>query len=192
MLPGILRFEWRYHTRRVTFAAMAVALALASAMLVGTGYGPAAVDINAPYVVMQSLGLLSLAAVFVLTIFCANAALRDVEHGMTEIIFATPVGKPRYLFGRFGGALLAAMTVMAIAALALMIAPLVISIEAERLGAVRPAAYGWAMLVLVIPNLVLVGALLFATATLTRSALATYVGGVAIYALYLVTALLID
>src|SRR5687767_6132601 len=180
MLPGILRFEWRYHTRRVTFAAMAVALALASAMLVGTGYGPAAVDINAPYVVTQSLGLLSLLAVFVLTIFCANAALRDAEHGMTEIVFATPVGKPRYLLGRFAGALLAATTVMAVAALALMLAPLALPVDPARLGPVRPGAYVWALLVLVLPNLALVGALLYAVATVARSTLATYVAGVAI------------
>src|SRR4051812_42809795 len=98
MFAGLLSFEWRYHTRQLTFAAAAVAMAGMSALLIGTGYGPDAVAINSPYVVMQSAGLLSLAAVLVVTIFCANAALRDVEHGMTEIVFATPVGKPRYLF----------------------------------------------------------------------------------------------
>jgi ABC-2 type transport system permease protein len=192
MLSGILRFEWRYHTRQITFAAVVAVLALLSVTLVGTGYGPEGVNINSPYIVMQSLGLLSLAAVFVLTIFCANAALRDVEHGMTEIVFTTPIGKPRYLFGRFAGALLAGVTVMAIAAVVLMLAPLVMKVEPGRLGAVRPIAYVWALLVLVLPNLVLVGALLFAVATLTRNTLATYVGGVAIYALYMVCALLID
>src|SRR5215208_2101079 len=114
MLTGMLAFEWRYHTRRLTFLASAVGLAAMAGALVQTGYGPPAVDVNAPSVVMQSLGLLSLCMVFVLTVFCANAALRDVEHGMTEIIYATPVGKPRYLFGRFAGALLAALTVMAV------------------------------------------------------------------------------
>ena len=64
--------------------------------------------------------------------------------------------------------------------------------DPARLGAVRPLAYAWALLVLVLPNLLLVGALLFAVATLTRSTLATYVGAIAIYALYLVTALLVD
>jgi ABC-2 type transport system permease protein len=192
MLLGILRFEWRYHTRQYTFAAAALALALVAVALVGTGYGPAGVNVNSPYTVMQSLGLVSLLGVFVLTIFCANAALRDVEHGMTELVFSRPVGKPRYLLGRFAGALLAAATAMALAALVLMLAPLVLPVQPERLGAVRPLAYAWAMLVLVLPNLVLAGALLFAVATLTRSTLATYVGGVAIYALYLVCALLVD
>ncbi|AHG92478.1 Peptidase M1 membrane alanine aminopeptidase (plasmid) [Gemmatirosa kalamazoonensis] len=192
MLGGILRFEWRYHTRRLTFAAAALALAGGAATLVGTGYGPKSVDVNAPYTIAQSLGLLSLFSVFVLTIFCANAALRDTEHGMTELVFSRPIGKPRYLLGRFAGALLAALTAMTLAALVLMLAPLVLQVEPDRLGAVRPVAYLWALVVLVLPNLLLVGAVLYAVATLTRSTLATYVGAVAIYALYLVTALLVD
>src|SRR5205085_10657655 len=133
--------EWRYHTRQLAFGVIVVALALLAAMLVASGYGGAGVDVNSPYVVMQSLGLLSLAAVFVLTIFCANAALRDVEHHMTEIVFATPVGKPRYLAGRFGGALAAGVTAMAVAALVLMVSPLVVHVDPERIGAVRPLGY---------------------------------------------------
>ncbi|HSU15905.1 hypothetical protein [Longimicrobium sp.] len=192
MLRDILRFEWRWHTRRATFAAAAAALALMAAMLVASGYGPPGVTVNSPYSVTQSLGLLSLLSVFVLTLFCAGSALRDVEHGMTEIVFATPVGKTRFLLGRFGGSILAAVTVMAIAAGVMMIAPLAVPLDAARIGPVRPLAYVWAMVVVAIPNLLLAGTLLFAVATLTRSTLATYVGGVAIYALYLVCALAVD
>ncbi|GAB3834035.1 M1 aminopeptidase family protein [Hymenobacter jeollabukensis] len=192
MLTGLLRFEWRYHTRRATFAVAALLLALISAFLVGTGYGPANVHVNSPYAVAQSLGVLSLLGVFVLTVFCAPAALRDAEQGMTGIVWATPVGRPRYLLSRLGGALLAGTAVLTLAALVLLLAPLVLPMEPGRLGEVRPVAYLWALLVLALPNLLLVGAVLFAVASLTRSTLATYVGAVAIYALYLVTALLID
>jgi hypothetical protein len=192
MLPALLRFEWRYHTRRVSFVVTALGLAAVSAGLVGTGYGPAGVKVNSPYVVAQSLGVLSLLSVFVLTVFCAPAALRDAEHGMTGIVYATPVGKPRYLLGRLGGALLAGGAVLGLAALILLLAPLLLAVEPERLGTVQPLAYAWALLVLVLPNLLLVSTLLFGVAMLSRSTLATYVGAVAIYALYLVCALLTD
>ena len=192
ILPGLLAFEWRYQTRRIGFAAAALALAGFALVMVRTGYPPKLAFVNAPAAVMQQLGLLSLFAVFAMTVFCAEAALRDVEHGMTEIVFATPVGKRRHLLGRFGGALLAGTAAMGVAALALMLGPLVLPLEPERLGAVRPLAYGWALLVIVVPNLLLTGALLFAVAALTRSTLATYVGGVAIYALYWVSALLVE
>jgi D-arginine dehydrogenase len=47
MLAGILRFEWRYHTRRLTFAASAIALSGMSLLMVSSGYGPAGVDVSA-------------------------------------------------------------------------------------------------------------------------------------------------
>jgi hypothetical protein len=190
--PGLLRFELRYQMRRVAFVAVAVLSALLGLVLITTGFGPAGVDIGSPYVVTLSLGLLSLPAVFSLTIFCAEAALRDTEHGMTELVFATPVGKLRWLGARFGGALLAGFAGLVLADLVLLLAPLVVAIEPARQGLLRPAAHLWALAVIVLPNLLLVGALLFACATLTRSTIATYVAAVGIYALYWVAAFLVD
>ena len=189
---GILRFEWRYHTRQRTFYAMAAAVAVGSFMLVQSGYGPPNVYANSPYVVTQSMGLISLLCVFVLTVFCANAALRDVEHGFTELVFSTPVSKPDYLLGRFLGALAAGVSVMVVAMIVMMLMPVYATVDAARIGPVRTGAYVWAMLIIVIPNLMLICALLFAVAVTTRSTLATYVGAVAIYALYLVCSLLVD
>lgn len=192
MFAGILAFEWRYHTRQLTFVIIGLVFAGLAGFFVATGYGPPNVHVNSPYVIAQSMGLLSLFSVFFLTIFCATAALRDRESGMAEIIFSTPVGKWRYLTGRFVGAMLAATTVMAIAALVLMFAALLLHVEPERMGPIQPLAYVWALLVLVLPNLLLVGAILFSIAVLSRSTLATYIGALGIYAAYLVTALLVD
>lgn len=192
LFTGLLRFEWRYHTRQVTFYAASAAVAAGAFQLVVSGYGPPNVNINSPYVATQALGLVSLMCVFVLTIFCANAALRDSEHGMSELVFVTPIGKPRYIVSRFLGALLASITVMTIAALLMMAAPLMPGVDPTRVGSVQPLTYAWAMLVMVMPNLILIAALLFAVAVMSRSTLATYVGAVAIYALYLVCSLLVE
>ncbi|HEX5632590.1 MAG TPA: hypothetical protein VFX50_05155, partial [Gemmatimonadales bacterium] len=191
-LPGLLRFELRYQARRVAFLAAAILTAGFALVLVATGYGPAGVDIGSPYVVTQSLGLLSLIAVFTLTVFVAEAALRDVEHGMAELVFATPIGKPRWLAARFGGALLAGLATMVLADLVLVAAPSVVTLDADRAGPLHLGAHLWALAVIVLPNLLLVAALLFAIATLTRSTIATYVAAVAIYGLYWVTAFLVD
>ena len=192
MLGDILRFEWRYHVRQLTFAVVTLVFAGMAAFFVASGYGPANVNVNAPYTVAQTLGLLSLFSVFLLTIFCTNAALRDVEHGMAEIVFSTPVGRSRFLAGRFAGALTACLAVMTIAAVVLMLAPFVVRVDPARLGGLHPFSYVWALLILVLPNLLLIASVLFAIAILSRSTLATYVGAVGIYALYLVTALLVD
>ena len=46
----------------------------------GAGQGPLGVDVDSPAVVVQALGLLSLVSVFVLTFFCADAALQEGEY----------------------------------------------------------------------------------------------------------------
>lgn len=191
MLGHIVAFEWRYQTRQVVFAAAAAAFALMGGALVAAGYGPASVNVNSPFVVMQSVGLLSLPAIFVLTIFCTGAVQRDTEHRFAEIVFGTPVGKSRYLFGRFAGALLVSATVFAFAAVGMMIAPHLVVVDPERLGRTDAAAYAWALLVIGVPNLVFAGTLVFAVAALTRNTLATYVGAVFLYALYFVCSVLI-
>jgi len=191
MLGHLVAFEWRYQTRQVVFAAAAAAFALMGGALVAAGYGPPSVNVNSPFVVMQTVGLLSLPAIFVLTIFCAAAVQRDTEHRFAEIVFGTPVGKSRYLFGRFAGALLVSATIFAFAALGMLAAPHLVVVDPERLGRTDVAAYGWALLVIALPNLVFAGTLVFAVAALTRNTLATYVGAVFLYALYFVCSALI-
>ncbi len=48
----------------------------------------------------------------------------------------------------------------------------------QRWAASEPGAYLWALLVIALPNVLFAAALLFAVAVLTRSVLASYVGGV--------------
>ena len=95
MLRDVIRFEWRYHTRQLAFAVGVVLFFGLGYALPVLGYGPAGTHLNAPIAVMQSVGLLSLLSIFVLTVFCANAVTRDAEHGMREIVHATPIGKFR-------------------------------------------------------------------------------------------------
>lgn len=192
MLAGIIRFEWRYGTRQPAFAAAAAAFLGMGFALVATGYGPESVHVNSPYAAVLATGLMSLPAVFVLTLFCTGAVQRDAEHRMAEIVFGTSVGKTRYLLGRFAGALLLSAAVLVMATLGMLLAPLLVVVEPERLGRTDVWAYLWALGVVGLPNLVFAGAVLFAVAALTRSALAGYVAGVFVYALYFLCALLTD
>lgn len=113
MLIEILRFEWRYQTRRLTFAVAAAFFAVMGFALAATGFGPPDVRINGPWAVAQSIGLLTLVSVFALTLFVARALLRDAEDRMEEIVFTTRITKGQYLFTRLAGALLAAAAAFA-------------------------------------------------------------------------------
>jgi ABC-2 type transport system permease protein len=190
MLRDILRFEWRYHTRQVSFIAAAALFLLFGFAVTATGFGPDNVNINSPYSIAQSIGLLSLLSVFILAKFCANAVVRDRETQMEEIVFTTSVGKLPFLLGRFTGSFLAAVTAFSTTALGMLVARFMPWHDPDRLGAVHPTHYLWALLVIAVPNMLFAAATLFALSTVTRSVLASYAGSVLIYVLYFVASAL--
>lgn len=190
MIRDVVAFEWRYHARQVTFPAAAALFFLFGFGLAASGYGPDNIHINSPYSITQSLGLLSLAAIFLMSVFCANAVVRDREHRMEEIVFSTAVEKFHYLFGRFTGSFLAGFTAFSMSAAGMLAGTLLVNHDPASVGPVRVGHYLWALLVMALPNLLLTAVVLFAIATLTRSVLASHVGAVFLYVLYFVGAAL--
>ena len=188
MLTDIIRFEWRFHTRQISFIAAALFFAGFGFALTATGFGPANVHINSPYDIAQSLGMVSLAAVFAIAIFCANSVVRDREHHFEEIVFSTSVEKFPYLLGRFAGSFLAAFTVFSATAIGIMLAAILPLHDPSRVGPFSIIPYFWTLLVLVLPGMLVAGVVLFGIATLTRSVLASVVGAVAIYVFYFAAA----
>jgi ABC-type transport system involved in multi-copper enzyme maturation permease subunit len=188
VLTDVIRFEWHYHTRQISFIAAALFFAGFGFALTASGFGPANVHVNSPFAIAQSLGMVSLAAVFAIAIFSANSVVRDREHHFEEIVFSTSVEKFPYLFGRFAGSFLAAFTVFSATAIGMMLAAILPLHEPSRIGAFSIIPYLWTLLVLVLPGMLVAGAVLFGIATLTRSVLASVVGAVAIYVFYFAAA----
>ena len=188
MLKEIVRFEWRYHTRQPSFLAASALFFLIGFGLTASGFGAQNVAITSPFLVTETLGLVSLFSVFAIAIFVANAVIRDNEHRMEEIVFTTPIGRFNYVFGRFTGAFAAAATSIAFAPVGMILATAMPFLDRARVGPLHIGAYASAFLVLVVPSLLFATALLFAIATITRSSLATYTASVFIYVLYLIGA----
>jgi ABC-2 type transport system permease protein len=190
MLTELARFEWRYHTRQPSFIAACALFFLLGFVMIATGFGPANVLVTSPWLVTEVLAFASLFSVFTAALFVANAAIRDADHRMEEIVFTTPVGRFPYLFGRFGGALAANISAIALAPIGMVLATLMPSLDRARVGPLHAATFLWPLLTIVLPTLLFVTALLFTFAVLTRSALATYTASVFIYILYLAGAAL--
>jgi len=186
MLTEIVRFEWRFHSRQAAFAASSLLFFLLGFALSVTRFGPDNVALNSPWLVMEAFGLLSLVALIAAGIFASNAVLRDDDHRMSEIIHTTPVGRFRYLFGRFGGAFLATLTTVAFSGLGMAAGALMPWLPPERVAAMDARPYLAAFGVITVPNVLFATALLFAVAALTRSAMATYSAAVVLYVLYFV------
>lgn len=189
---GLLRFEWRYQTRALSYLASILLVAFVPFATVATGFGPASSAINGPYIVMETVGILTLVSVFALPMLCIAAAGRDDEHRMRELISSTPVHRGVLLGARFAGVLLAALAVVVLALVVQAVSPFVLSVRAERVVAFNAASYVSAFFMLAVPNTLFCAALLYLVAAASRSTLATFVASIAIYAGYAVTAMMVD
>jgi hypothetical protein len=101
------------------------------------------------------------------------------------------MAKLDYLGGRFAGSLVASTGVMVLCSLGILIGSFMPWLEAERIGPTLAGPYLFALAVLVIPNLLLTGALFFALASASRSWLVTYVGVVVFFAGFFVSSLML-
>ena len=188
MLRHLLAFELRQQFSNPVFWIIAVVFGLlafgaSSSDAVQAGGAMGNIMRNAPVVVINQLNAFSVFGMLLVVIFVAGAALRDFETRTAELFFSTPVKRIDYLMGRFLGGYSAALGVMLIVAFGLFIGSGMPWIDPERLGPVPFAAYGWAGVVLIAPNMLFISALLFCLAVLTRSMLMTYVGVIAFFAL---------
>ncbi|MDJ0841004.1 MAG: M1 family aminopeptidase [Acidobacteriota bacterium] len=192
MFQKLFAFEWRFHTRQISFYA-AVLIFFGLGLMVGSqDRGSANIFLNAPYNIGYTLGTMSLGCIFVVTLFTVAAMMRDHEHAMDQIIHATPVGKLPFLAARFTGSLAAAFIAYAVIAPGMFLSGFLPFVDADRLGPVDMGAYAWNLLVLVLPNVFFCATLLFAVAALTRRALAAYVAGIALYFLYFAASALMN
>ena len=191
MFGEIFRFELRQQLKSpllwlilVALAGVAFGTACSDSITVGGGIGN--IHRNAPSVVITMLGAFSILGLFLITIFVAGAALRDFASNTAEMMFATPMSRGAYLGGRFAAGWLVSVLVLVGVAAGFWLGSLMPWLDPARLGPTPWSAYGWALAVIVLPNLFFLGALLFLLATLTRSMLGTYVGVIAFVVLVVV------
>jgi aminopeptidase N len=142
------------------------------------------VNVNSPFAILQTVSVMNLFALFIVTAFVANVVIRDQETGFAPMVFATPVRKSAYLIGRFVGAVLVAFLVMASVPLAILIGSMMPWLDQEKVGSLVLTHYLYALFLVQLPVLLVSSAGLFALATATRSMMWTYVGVIAFLVLY--------
>lgn len=181
MWKDIFSFELRYQLRQPLLAVsagvfflLAVALA-ASDVGVAIGSAPGTTLRNAPLVILHLMPVVSLLGLFVITAFVASSALRDSERHSDMLFFTKPVSKLDYLGGRFAGSMVVSSWVLLTAVGGLMVAYLMPWQPADRLAPFSMGPYLYGLSVLVIPNLLVMGALFFALAIWSRRPTLTYI-----------------
>jgi len=180
MLLKVAGFEVRYQLRSALFAIGFALFFLLGFVFVAWDQlrveGSGNVLMNGPYGIVIRVALLNVLGLFVFTAFMANVVIRDDETGFAPLIRATRITKLQYLLGRFLGAYVVALLVMASVPLGVLIGTLMPWLDAERIGATMPSYYLHAFGVFTAPTVLTFGAAFFALATATRSMMWTYVG----------------
>ncbi|HSP16122.1 MAG TPA: M1 family aminopeptidase [Thermoanaerobaculia bacterium] len=191
MFAEIFRFEARFHLKQLLFYVALIIFFLltfgavtSDSVQIGGSIGN--VNRNAPFVIMQFLLIMSVFSIFTTTAFVSNAALRDYDLGTDSLFFSSPIRKRDYLLGRFAGAIFISFLIYIGVVLGIMIGSFMPWLEKERIGGFTLTPYVFSLLVLILPSLLLIGAIFFAIAALTRSTMATYAGAVALLVGYVV------
>ena len=195
MWREFFRFELRYQLRQpllwvtaFVFGLMAFGAFTSDAVTIGGGVGN--VHRNAPIVIAQTMGIFTVLSMFLITVFIAGAVLRDVEFGISDMIFATPMTKRDYLLGRFLAGTVACLAIFMVITIGMVLGPFMPWVDAARVGEFSWSPYLWTFGVFVIPNLLIIGSGLIFFAATTRSMLTVYVGVVLFFILWNVAGVL--
>ncbi len=149
------------------------------------------VNVNSPFALLQTTGIMTVFAVFIVTAFVANVVIRDIETGFAPILYSTRITKLSYLGGRFLGAMAVATLLLASVPLAFMIGSAMPWLDHEKVGPFVPAHYLYALFLFALPTLLVTGAAFFSLATVTRSMMWSYVGAVAFITFYFTSKILL-
>ncbi|TRD11836.1 M1 family metallopeptidase [Erythrobacter insulae] len=190
MFSKIAQFELRYQMRNpvfwvaiVIFFLLTFGATASDSIQIGGGGN---INLNSPVAILQTQMILSLFFMFVTTAFVANVVVRDDESGFGPMVRSTQVTKFAYLMGRFTGATFAALAAFLVVPLAIFIGSLMPWVDSETLGPNRFMDYATSFALFAAPTVILLCAVFFAVATVTRSMMYSYVAVVAFLVLYVV------
>lgn len=189
MLLEIIKFEIQYRTRRpetyIYFTVLFLYSLIAVDFLFGHVLGP--IKANAPYIIAQSMTIISAFFMIVTSMIMGTAVLRDFDHNMESLIFINPIKKRDYLAGRFIGSFIVLLFIYSAMLFGLMLGGFVPWRELEEMQVFNFWNYLQPFLSIVLPTLFFGGAIFFITGALSRKLMVVYTQGILFLMLYLVT-----
>ncbi len=185
----VLRFELRYHFSRpllyifaASFFIMAFLIVSSDAVMpIGRGGNIAR---NAPFAIFNVLSFMSLFGLTAVAFLVAPAVNRDHEWNTQALFFTTPVTKAEYLLGRFVGATFPVVAAMMMACVGIALAAMMPWQDPEHIAAFNMWPYLYSLVLFILPNLYLSGAIFFSIATLTKRTFSAYIAVIGFLILY--------
>jgi ABC-type transport system involved in multi-copper enzyme maturation permease subunit len=186
----VFRYEFAHRLRSISTWLYAGFLFLISFWVIHvavTGTNP--IHVNAPQDLAEKTALFcGLFGILVTAGLFSDAAIRDRTAGMDALLFTTRLRPAEYLGGRYLAALAINSIVVFAIPIGLALASTMPYLPRDAFGPNHLAAYLQPVLLFLLPNLILVGAILFTIAALTRQVIPVYLGAIAIFIGYLVAA----
>ncbi len=151
---------------------------------------------NAPHIISVFTSTLTIFGLLFAAAFFNNAALRDYKYNFHEILFATPIEKFGYFFGRFTGALIiSTIPILGVffgISLGSTLSPVFGWISEDRFGPLQIQNFISNYFVFVLPNMFISGAIIYALAQLFKNSVVSFVGALIIIVAYSVSGELVS
>lgn len=151
---------------------------------ISVGGGVGSVNKNAPYVVQNFYGFMSLLCLLMTTAFMNATANRDFQYGMYQFIFSSPIKKSHYFFGKFIGAATVAVIPLLGVSVGALLGPLMPWADVERSGPVYWSGHIAGILTYGLPNTLISGVMLYSLAIIFRSTIVSFIGAMCILVFY--------
>ncbi|WP_271765601.1 ABC transporter permease/M1 family aminopeptidase [Aquimarina algiphila] len=185
MFTQLFQFEWRYHSRQLSFYMFSIAFFFFGFFMSSKGRlgSSELIKSNAPYQISFFIGMFSLVSVFAIMFYCVHAIIRDQQYHTEGIIYTTSIKKHHYYWSRFLGVFLVSLIVFTLALVGFGTGTF-FPTSPDQFAPFKIIHYLSIWTTLLFPNLFILTALLFSISVFSRKALTIYIGAVLIYALY--------
>lgn len=193
-----IKFELQYWLKTPMLWIFMFIYLLLIALVVSTdnvtiGGGVGNVYKNAPHAIESYYSNMLFVILLTTTAFMNSSASRDLETGMYQFIFTSPIKKINYFFGKFIGAYLAALIPTIGVSLGVVIGPLLPWAEdAARYGVFNLSGHLAGFLVFAVPNTLIIAAVIFAVALFFRSSIISFVSAILLLVLYIISSTILN
>jgi ABC-2 type transport system permease protein len=137
--------------------------------------------LNGPLAITGATIVVSMLGLLVSAALAGEVATRDAQTRLEPLLHTAPITKADYLGGRFLGIFTINALLLLAVPVGLLIAALSQRVDPDLVAPLRPAAYLGPYLMFAVPNAFVTTAILFALATVNRSAAASYVGALILF-----------
>jgi ABC-2 type transport system permease protein len=184
-LLEVMQFEIRYQLRSPFFLGALLMFALIHFLAItGTGIHidiSNQVAINSAYAILQIELALFIFGMLPIVAFVNTAITRDFEHATASLVFVTPISPKHFVLGRFLGALSLALLIGLAGLLGAMIGTFMPWLDQERIAPFTLLPWAYIFFVVILPSTLVLCAIFFSVAALTRSFALTFAAAMAFF-----------